>query len=101
MMPAGPASDADKSLRVLIVGADASLDEEFRGALSRVPDRQGVTYFADNYREASEVATRRQPNLVVIDIDREASEVAALSKDLQEIVPDSAIILVFKPDQRL
>src|SRR5256714_4086226 len=99
MMPAGPASDADKSLRVLIVGADGSLDEDFRGALSRVPDRRGVTYFADNYREAVEVATRRQPSLVVIEIDRDVSEVTALSKDLQDLVPDAAIIGAFKPDR--
>ena len=99
MMPAGPASDADKSLRVLIVSADASLDEEFRGALSRVPDRQGVTYFADNYRQAVELATRRQPNLVLVEIDREAGEVAALSKDLQDLVPDAAIVGAFKQDR--
>jgi len=98
MMPAGP-SDADKSLRVLIVGADGSLDEEFRGALSRVPDRRGVTYFVDNYREAVEVATRRQPNLVVIEIDRDVSEVAALAKDLQDLDPDVPIVGAFKPDR--
>ena len=99
MIPGGPASDADKSLRVLIVGADGSLDEEFRGALSRAPDRQGVTYFADNYRQAVEVATRRQPSLVVIEIDRDVSEVAALAKDLHDLVPDAAIIGAFKPDR--
>jgi len=32
--------DAEKSLRVLIVGGDPALEEEFRSALSRVPDRR-------------------------------------------------------------
>jgi pilus assembly protein CpaE len=99
MMPAGQTSDSDKSLRVLIVGNDRSLEEEFRGALSRIPDRQAVTYFAEASTQAAEAATRRQPNLVVIEIDRETSEVAALAKDLHDIVPDAAIVGAFTNDR--
>ncbi len=96
-MNAGQPSDTDKSLRVLIVGGDRSLEEEFRNALSRVPDRQGVIHFADSYREAVEVATRRQPTFILIEIDRDVGEVAALSKDLQELAPESAIAGAFNP----
>src|SRR5689334_10260612 len=99
MMPSGQANESDKSLRVLIVGNDRSLDEEFRGALSRIPDRQAVTYFADSYTQAAETATRRQPNLVVIEIDRETSEVVALARDLHDIVPDAAIVGAFTHDR--
>src|SRR5258706_4496328 len=99
MMPAGQPGDADRSLRVLIVGADSSLDEEFRGAMSRVPDRQAATYVADSYRQALDLATRRQPNLILIEIDRAVSDVAALAKDLQELSPDAAIIGAFTPDR--
>lgn len=91
--------DADKSLRVLIVGGDPALEEEFRSALSRVPDRQGTLYYVDTYREAVEVARRRQPNLTLIEIDRSASEIAALAKDLQAQVPESAIAGAFTPDR--
>ena len=90
--------DADKSLRVLIVGGDPALEEEFRSALSRVPDRQGTLYYVGTYREAVEVARRRQPNLTLIEIDRSASEIAALAKDLQAQVPESAIAGAFTPD---
>src|SRR5258706_13723363 len=98
-MNPGQSSDTDKSLRVLIVGGDRSLEEEFRSALSRVPDRQGVIHFADTYREAVEVATRRQPTFILIEIDRDVGEVAALSKDLQELAPESAIAGAFNPDR--
>ncbi len=98
-MNAGQSSDTDKSLRVLIVGGDRSLEEEFRSALSRVPDRQGVVHFAETYRDAVEVATRRQPTFILIEIDRDVGEVAALSKDLQELVPESAIAGAFRPDR--
>jgi pilus assembly protein CpaE len=92
-------SDADKSLRVLIVSGDRTLEEEFRSALSRVPDRRGTVYLVETYREAVDVARRRQPNLILIDIDRPASEIATLSKDLQAQVPDSAIAGTFTPDR--
>ena len=92
-------SDADKSLRVLIVSGDRTLEEEFRSALSRVPDRRGTVHLVETYREAIDVARRRQPNLILIDIDRAASEIAALSKDLQAQVPDSAIAGTFTPDR--
>jgi pilus assembly protein CpaE len=91
--------DSDKSLRVLIVATDPALDEEFRSALSRVPDRKGTVQSVDTYREALEAARRRQPNLIVIEIDREASEIATLSRDLQALVPDAAIAGAFMPDR--
>src|ERR1044071_336164 len=99
MMGPGQSVDADKSLRVLIVGSDRTLEDEFRGALSRIADRQGVLFYADSYREAMDVASRRQPSLIVIDLDRDVGEVIALAKDLQEVVPDSAIAAAYKPDQ--
>ena len=99
-MNAGQPGDTDKSLRVLIVGGDRSLEEEFRSALSRVPDRQGVIHFADTYREAVDVATTSPAeSFILIEIDREVGEVAALSKDLQELLPESAIAGAFRPDR--
>ena len=90
---------ADKSLRVLIVGPERTLEDEFRSALSRVPDRQGTLYYADTYREAVDIARRRQPSLIVIEIDRPAGEIAALSKDLHAQVPEAAIAGAFVPDR--
>jgi pilus assembly protein CpaE len=92
-------SDADKSLRVLIVSSDRTLEEEFRSALSRVPDRRGTVYFVDTYRDAIDVGRRRQPNLVIIEVDRSAGEIASLSKDLQAQVPEAAIAGAFTPDR--
>ena len=97
MLPQPP-RDIDKSLRVLIVGADPTLEEEFRSALSLVPDRQGTIYYVDTYRDAVDMARRRQPNLTLIQIDRNAGEIAALTRDLQEQAPESAIAGAFTPD---
>jgi pilus assembly protein CpaE len=98
-MTPGPHDAADKTLRVLIVGADQSLEDEFRHALSGVPDTHGVLYFVDTYRHALEVARSRQPAFIVIEIDREVSEVAALSRDLHELMPGAAIAGAFRQDK--
>src|SRR5215475_2509700 len=94
-----PTADSDKNLRVLIVGSDPVLEEEFRSALSRIPDRKGTVYSVDTYRDVLEAARRRQPNLIVIEIDRPTSEIATLSRDLQGLVPDAAIAAAFTPDR--
>ena len=91
--------DGDKSLRVLIVASDRGLEDEFSGALSRVPDRQGTVFFAETHRDAVETARRRQPNLIVVEIDRPAGEIAALAKELQAEAPDAAIAAAFVQDR--
>jgi pilus assembly protein CpaE len=73
-------------------------EEELQRAL-RVPDRQGVSNFAETYREAIDIAKRRQPTFILIEIDRDVGEVAALSKELQELVPEAAIAGAFRPDR--
>jgi len=94
-----PTADGDKSLRVLIIGSDPVLEEEFRSALSRIPDRKGTVHSVDTYRDALEAARRRQPNLILIEIDRATSEITTLSRDLQGLVPDAAIAAAFLPDR--
>ena len=94
-----PSADGDKNLRVLIVGTDPVLEEEFRSALSRIPDRKGTVHSVDTYRDALEAARRRQPNLILIEIDRATSEITTLSRDLQGLVPDAAIAAAFLPDR--
>jgi pilus assembly protein CpaE len=94
-----PSVDGDKSLRVLIVGSDPALEEEFRSALSRIPDRKGTVHSVDTYRDALDAARRRQPNLILIEIDRATSEITTLSRDLQGLVPDAAIAAAFRPDR--
>jgi pilus assembly protein CpaE len=93
------ARDADKSLRVLIVGTDPALEEELGSALSRLTDRKATLHYVDTYRDAVEAARRREPNLIVIDIDRGAGEIAALARNLQAQVPEAAIAATFTPDR--
>jgi len=94
-----PRHDSDKTLRVLVVGGDPALEDECRSALAHIPDRKGTVHYADTYREALDAARRRPPNLILIDVDRDAAEIATLSKDLQALVPEAAIAGAFMPDR--
>ncbi|MGQ0736795.1 MAG: AAA family ATPase [Acidobacteriota bacterium] len=98
-MRQGSSDNSDKNLQVLLVGNDRTLEEEFRTALQEVPDRHGVIHFAESYRDAVELARRRQPTFVLVEIDREIDEVTGLLKDLQELVPGVAIAGTFRPDR--
>ena len=98
-MNPGRQDAADKNLRVLIVGGDRVLEDEFRSALAGVPGRQGTVYFAESHREALETARRRQPDFVLIEIDRDAAEIAALTKDVQEHLPGVIVAAAYRPDR--
>ena len=63
---------------------------EMDNALSGVPDMHAVIHFAETYRQALEIARGRQPNFVLIDVDREITEVAAL---LRSFYLDSETLL--------
>jgi pilus assembly protein CpaE len=98
-MASGQYEGGERTLRVLIVGGDPSLEDEFRTALSGVPDTHGVLQYADTYRQALEVARGRQPDLILIEVDRDISDVAGAARSLHELVPSAAIAGAFKLDQ--
>ncbi len=93
------AHTANRNLQVLIVGSDPSLEDEFRTALADVPDARAVLHFAETYRDALEMAGGRQPDLILIDIDREIREIVELSKELQELLPGGMIAGAFAQDR--
>jgi pilus assembly protein CpaE len=55
--------------------------------LSRIPDRKGTVHSVDAYRDALETARRRQPNLILIEIDRATAEITTLSRDCRGSFP--------------
>jgi pilus assembly protein CpaE len=99
MAPPKPFGGSLKSLRVLIVGGDRTLEDEFRTALAGVPDAHAVSYFATSDRQVLEIVRGRQPDLVVIEIDREVEGIAGLSKEIHELLPSVAIAAAFRPDR--
>jgi pilus assembly protein CpaE len=99
MMPPAQHEVDERNLRVLIVGSDPSLEDEFRVALSGIADTHGVLHFAETYRQALEIGRARQPRLIVIDVDRDVADIAGVSKELLEAVPGASVVAAFKLDQ--
>lgn len=97
-MPAPPSDRTDKNLRVLIVGRDRTLEDELLSAMAAVPGRRATVHLADTYREAVDAARRRQPDFVLIEIDRDVTEITDLLRDLLEQVPHAAMAGAFTPD---
>ena len=98
-MNPGPHESIGKTLQVLIVGSDPSLEDELRSALSSLPDTRGVFHFAEPHRQALEIARGRQPSFILIDVDGDVSEVVGLAKQLHELVPGAAIAGAYKLDR--
>jgi pilus assembly protein CpaE len=98
-MPSGRVDAGERTLRVLIVGRDPSLEDELRTALASVPETHAVLYFAETARQALETARGRQPNFILVEIDRDIGDVSALSKDLHELVPAAPIVGAFRLDR--
>jgi pilus assembly protein CpaE len=88
-----------RNLQVLVVGSDISLEDEFRSAVSGIPGTRAAVHFAQTYRHALETVRGRQPDFVVIEIDRALEEVAGLAKEIDELVPATAIAAAFRPDR--
>ena len=91
--------NVDRTLHVLLVGSDRALEEEFRLALSGVPDRRAVLYYAPTFRDGLEVARDRQPNLAVVQVERDIHELGAFAKELQQLAPGVIIAGAFQPDR--
>lgn len=87
-----------RNLRVLIVGSDRALEDEFRNALGGLPDRHAVIHFADSYQNAADAARRGQPAFVLLELDRAVHEVAGFARDLQELLPGAVIAAAFNQD---
>jgi pilus assembly protein CpaE len=89
----------DRTLHILLVGSDRTLEDEFRIALSGVPDRRAVLFYAPTYRDGLDVARDRQPNLVVVQIERDVHELEGFAKELQPLVPGVILAAAFQPDR--
>lgn len=92
-------STVSSSVHVLVVGSDPTLEEEFLLAFSEVRDVRGVVHSASTYRQALEAVRVREPQIVLVEIDRDTREIAEFSRAVHDLRPGVTITAVFRPDQ--
>jgi pilus assembly protein CpaE len=91
---------SEKALRVLIVTATGDLEDELRQALAGIPDRRSVIFTAQTYRQAIDMATARQPEFVVVDVDRDIALITTFLRDLYQAVPEVLVAAALPSPQR-
>jgi pilus assembly protein CpaE len=91
---------SEKALRVLIVTAAGDLADELRQALAGIPDRRSLIFTAQTYRQAIDMAAARQPDFVVVDVDRDIALITAFLRDLYQAVPDPLVAAALPSSQR-
>jgi pilus assembly protein CpaE len=89
----------DRSLQILVVGANQGFHDEFKIAFSGVPDRRAVVHYASTHRQALDVARDRQPHFVVAALEDDARALTTFSKELYELVPGVVIAAAFQTDR--
>jgi pilus assembly protein CpaE len=93
-------SRSEKALRVLIVTAAGDLEDELRQALAGIPDRRSVIFTAQTYRQAIDIAAARQPDFVVVDVDRDIALITTFLRALYQAVPDPLVAAALPSPQR-
>lgn len=83
--------ESERGLRVLLVSADAQLEDEFIGAMADVPERRCVVHSASGSRDALDAARRRDPALVFVEIGGPVAEVLEFLKDLRDVAPSATV----------
>jgi len=98
-MSAVRAVPQDRNLHILVVGSDPAFGDEFKSAFASVPDRRGVVHAAATYGQALDVARTRQPDFVVVAVDRDLHSLTSFSRELTQLLPGVVIAAAFQPDR--
>lgn len=88
----------DRTLHVLVVGADPSLLPEFEAAADGVRRVRIVAHGARDLRAGVEAARARTPDLVVAQMDRDVRPLRTFAEELAVEAPDAVVAAAYRPD---
>ena len=87
----------ETAMRLLIVGAEASLTEEFNGAIEGLKGVRCVVHHAPDALAGIETARVRQPHCVFVEMGASVAELRAFADEIAAAAPDAAVIAVYRP----
>lgn len=85
----------DRTLQFLIVSSDPSLAEEFDVAAQGVKTFRAAATVVDSQRAGIEAARLRQPDVVVVEMHENVSEIRAFAEEIGVVSPDSAVVATY------
>lgn len=88
----------EKNVRILIVGPDPELPSEFEEARTGMRSLSLVSYFAGDYRQGLEMARSRQPELILVEVEREFSALRDFVSEVSAVAPEATVVAVYRPE---
>ncbi len=86
----------DTAVRFLVVARDESLEEEFDIALEGLKGIRCVADYVRDQQKGIETARMRQPDFVLVEMNREVSEIRNFAEEVLVAAPDAAVIAVYR-----
>lgn len=87
-----------RTIHILLVGEDQTLQSEVEAALATLPGVRAVTVRADAARDGVQVARARQPDVVIFQMGRDSDEVRRFTRDMAEAAPDARVVAAYRRD---
>jgi len=86
-------------LNILVVASDPKLAPEVQAALKGFAAGQdAVVHVAGDYRQGSEIARNRRPQLVLVEMTADLATLKTLAEEISVGSPESAVAAVFHPN---
>ncbi len=83
---------------ILIVSADARLEEEVRQALSGIADLHAVLHTATDFRQGAEAVRSRRPDFVFVEMARDLRPLKSFADEVLKNSPETNLAAVFSSD---
>ncbi len=87
----------ETAIRFLVVAPEASLQEEFEGAVQGVKGVRSVVHYAPDTLSGIEAARVRQPDCVLVEMGTSAAELRAFAEEIAAAAPEAAVVAVYRP----
>jgi pilus assembly protein CpaE len=86
----------ERTVYVLVVGRDPALHAEVSNAVDALPRTGTVVLHAKDLRDGVEAARNRNPDLIVLDVDWKAEEIAGFTRDVQHVSPETIVVGAYR-----
>lgn len=90
----------ERTVQLLVVGADPLLSQEVESALGALPGWRMIPHYARRSAEALEIAVSRQPQFVLLDLSPDTGDPVALAWELHRALPGVAVAAMYRREAR-
>lgn len=86
----------DTSVRFLVVSSDPAMEEEFEAAIRGIKSIRAVANYERDVRSGIEAARLRLPDVVVIEMRNNITEVKAFAEEIGVVAPHASVVVAYR-----